>query len=68
MGAELPQSFTEQIEKANIETETLSLLTVDAIPEDADAVMIYSPSSDLSGNRSRPAPRSIGHPAAANCW
>ena len=46
--AELPQSFTEQIEKANIETETLSLLTVDAVPEDADAVMIYSPSSDLS--------------------
>lgn len=50
--AELPQSFTEQIEKANIETETLSLLTVDAVPEDADAVMIYSPSSGPFGNRS----------------
>ena len=46
--AELPQSFAEQIEKANIETETLSLLTVDAVPEDADAVMIYAPSSDIS--------------------
>lgn len=46
--AELPQSFAEQIEKANIETETLSLLTVDTVPEDADAVMIYAPSSDIS--------------------
>ena len=31
--AELPATFADQIEKANIETNTLSLLTVDAIPE-----------------------------------
>ena len=31
--AELPSTFADQIEKANIETNTLSLLTVDAIPE-----------------------------------
>ncbi|MEI3581015.1 MAG: Gldg family protein [Acutalibacteraceae bacterium] len=49
--AELPQSFTEQIEKANIEIETLSLLTVDAVPEDADCVLIYSPSSPTFRNR-----------------
>lgn len=45
---ELPASFSEQIEKENIETNTLSLLTVDEIPEDADCVMIYEPSSDIS--------------------
>lgn len=45
---ELPQNFQEQIEKENIETNTLSLLTVDEIPEDADALLIYEPSSDLS--------------------
>lgn len=46
--AELPASFREQIEKENMETNTLSLLTVDAVPEDADCVMIYAPQSDIS--------------------
>lgn len=41
--ADLPASFQEQIEKENIETNTLSLLTVDAIPKDADCVIIYAP-------------------------
>ena len=45
---DLPQNFKEQIEKENIETNTLSLLTVDEVPEDADAILIYEPSSDLS--------------------
>ena len=45
---ELPQNFKEQIEKENIETNTLSLLTLDEVPEDADAILIYEPSSDLS--------------------
>ena len=46
--ADLPASFQEQIEKENIETNTLSLLTVDAIPEDADCLIIYAPESDIS--------------------
>ncbi len=46
--AELPATFSEQIEKENIELNTLSLLTVDAIPEEADCILIYEPSSDLS--------------------
>ena len=46
--AELPASFREQIEKENMETNTLSLLTVDAVPEDADCVMLYAPQSDIS--------------------
>lgn len=46
--AELPANFREQIEKENIETKTLSLLTVDEIPEEADLIMIYAPASDIS--------------------
>lgn len=46
--AEFPASFQEQIEKENMETSALSLLTVDAVPEDADCVMIYAPASDIS--------------------
>lgn len=46
--AELPATFSDQIEKDNIEVSTLSLLTVDEIPEDADCILIYAPTSDIS--------------------
>ena len=46
--AELPSSFSEQIEKANLEAQTFSLLTVDAVPEEAACVMLYAPASDIS--------------------
>lgn len=45
---EIPASLKDQIEKDNIETNTLSLLKVDAIPEEADVIMIYAPESDIS--------------------
>ena len=45
---ELPAAFSEQIEKENMEVNSLSLLNVDAIPEEADCVVIYGPQSDLS--------------------
>ena len=45
---DLPSTFSEAVEKENIEYETLSLLTVDEIPEDTDAIMIYAPQSDIS--------------------
>lgn len=45
---ELPNTFSEQLEKENMETAALSLLTVDAIPEEADCIVIYSPASDIS--------------------
>ena len=44
----LPSTIAGQVEKENIETKQLSLLTVDQIPEDADCVTIYAPTSDLS--------------------
>ena len=46
--AELPSSFSEQIEKDNMEVSSLSLLTVDEIPEDASCLIIYAPQSDIS--------------------
>lgn len=46
--AELPSTFADAIEKENIEMNSLSLLTVDEIPEEADAILIYNPSSDIS--------------------
>ena len=46
--SELPESFQEQLEKENVETDNLSLLTVDEVPEDAAALMLYAPASDIS--------------------
>ncbi len=46
--AALPASFSDSVEKENIQLESLSLLTVDEIPEEADAVLIYAPESDIS--------------------
>lgn len=46
--AELPATFTDSIDKANIEVNSLSLLTVDEVPEEADAIVIYAPESDIS--------------------
>lgn len=47
--AELSETFSAQLEKENIETESFSLLTADEIPGDADCILIYAPSSDISG-------------------
>ena len=49
----LPESFQEQLEKENVETENLSLLTVDEVPEDAAALMLYAPASDISKEEAR---------------
>ncbi len=46
--ADLPETFQDQVEKDNIEINTLSLLTVDQVPEEADCVLIYAPSTDIS--------------------
>lgn len=45
---DLPSAFREQLEKENTDWSTFSLLTADSIPEDADGILIYAPSSDLS--------------------
>lgn len=45
---ELPTTFTDAIEKENLEITTMNLLSVKEVPEAADAVVIYNPQSDLS--------------------
>lgn len=45
---ELSSNFTAAVESGNFELETLSLLTAGAVPEDADALLICAPQSDLS--------------------
>lgn len=46
--AELPTAFQTQIEKENMQLESFSLLNTDSIPKDADVLMIYAPSTDIS--------------------
>lgn len=46
--ADLSEMFREQMEKENMELDTFSLLTEDSVPEDADGILIYGPSSDIS--------------------
>ena len=48
--AELSTTVTSSIEKENIELKSLSLLTEEAVPEDAKAVIIYGAISDISEN------------------
>ena len=45
---ELSSSFQSAVADQNVETESLSLLSAEAVPEDADAVLIYAPQSDLA--------------------
>lgn len=44
----LSSTFASAVEKENIDTEDLSLLTVEAVPTDADCLFIYAPQSDIS--------------------
>lgn len=48
--SELRESLLSYIEQDNIETGTLSLISAEAIPEDADAIIINAPQSDLGSN------------------
>lgn len=40
--------FETAVKNQNLQTEDLSLLSVDAVPEDADGILINAPQSDLS--------------------
>ena len=46
--AELSDSMTESIASDNMETESLSLLTLESIPEDAAVIIIHAPSTDIN--------------------
>lgn len=44
----IPDALTNRIEKANLELQSLTLLTTDEIPEDAAGILLNSPESDYS--------------------
>lgn len=46
----LPTTFATAVEKENIEMADLSLLTEEAVPEDAAALLVYAPQRDISGD------------------
>ncbi len=47
---ELDTAFTECLDKANIRLETLTLFNEDAVPEDAQAIIIHAPTTDFNEN------------------
>lgn len=51
--AEISEAFQSMLTKANIEIESLSLLTAESIPEDAQAVLIMAPQSDFSSDETK---------------
>ncbi|MCH5256259.1 MAG: Gldg family protein [Lachnospiraceae bacterium] len=47
---ELEGIYTQAIQKENIDYEELSLLTTDAVPEDAKAIILNAPTTDYSAD------------------
>ena len=45
---EMDSTIKEDIEKANMDIQSLNLLTEGSVPDDADCLMIVSPTSDIS--------------------
>ena len=45
---ELTESFQEALERDNLETETLSLLNSETVPEEVSCILVNSPSTDIS--------------------
>ena len=46
----LPDSLASGVEEENLMLEELNLLTQESVPEDADALIIYAPQSDISAD------------------
>lgn len=46
--SELSDTYETAVGKENIEIAELSLLTLEAVPEDADAILVLTPQSDIS--------------------
>lgn len=46
--AEFSSSFTDALEADNLETESLSLLNGESVPEDVECILINAPSTDIS--------------------
>ena len=46
--AALPDTLVASIERQNIDTEPLNLLSASSIPQDAEALIMFSPASDIT--------------------
>lgn len=46
----LDSGFLASVEKENIEYETISLMDYEAVPEDAECIMIHAPETDFSAD------------------
>ena len=44
----MSESLKDMIQKANIDIQSLNLLTMDTVPEDADCLFIFAPAKDIS--------------------
>lgn len=51
--AEMTEAFISQLERENMESEELSLVKSDAVPDDAACVFVYAPASDISAEEKR---------------
>ena len=51
--SELSTNLTEAIAQDNMETESLSLMTAESIPEDATTIIINAPTSDLNEDEAK---------------
>ena len=51
--SELSSDITDAIAQDNMETESLSLMTAESIPEDATAIIINAPTSDLNEDEAK---------------
>ena len=49
----IPDALANRIEKANLELQSLTLLTTDEIPEDAAGILLNSPESDYSEDEAK---------------
>lgn len=46
--AEIPETFSEALDKMNVTMQTIDLLTVEKIPEDCDILYLNAPKADLN--------------------
>lgn len=49
----ISETLKETIQKANIDIQSLNLLTMEAVPEDADCLFIFAPAKDISEDEAK---------------
>lgn len=68
---DLPIGLTSQIEKENIETETINLFDYETVPEDAACIFVAAPTTDYTAEDADKMLRYLeagGHAIVVNSW